>query len=131
MKKHGILNSTISKLLSDLGHMDLICISDCGLPVPNGIPKIDLALKLGEPSFIEVVKIVADDMQIENVTLASEIHLKNSAVYNALDKIFENVSFEEVSHDELKKMTQSCSAVIRTGEATPYANCILRSGVIF
>lgn len=33
MKLNGILNSTISKALSDLGHTDKIAIGDCGLPI--------------------------------------------------------------------------------------------------
>ena len=58
MNKYGILNSSIAKVLADLGHTDKICIGDCGLPVPNGVEKIDLALRFGEPLFIEVVKAV-------------------------------------------------------------------------
>ena len=58
MKKRGILNSSISKVLSDLGHTDTICIADCGLPIPNNIQKIDLALEFGIPSFIDVLKIM-------------------------------------------------------------------------
>ena len=38
---------------------------------------------------------------------------------------------EFVSHSELKKMTEDCKAVIRTGETTPYSNIILQSGCIF
>ena len=56
MKKYGILNSNIAKLADDLGHMDLVCIGDLGLPVPNGVDKIDLALRKGSPSFLEVLK---------------------------------------------------------------------------
>ena len=51
MQRHGILNSHIAKVLADLGHTDTICISDCGLPVPEGVQKIDLALDFGVPSF--------------------------------------------------------------------------------
>ena len=36
-----------------------------------------------------------------------------------------------VLHSDLKKMTKTCKAVIRTGETTPYANIILQSGCIF
>lgn len=50
MYKTGILNSDISKVLSDLGHTDQIVIGDCGLPVPKDVKKIDLALTLG-PKF--------------------------------------------------------------------------------
>ena len=49
MQRHGILNSHIAKVLADLGHTDTICISDCGLPVPEGVQKIDLALDFGVP----------------------------------------------------------------------------------
>ena len=59
MQKVGILNSSIAKVLADLGHTDKICVGDCGLPVPAGVPKIDLALRLGEPPFIEVIKEMA------------------------------------------------------------------------
>ena len=34
MKRHGILNSNISRVLSSMGHTDRIAIADCGLPVP-------------------------------------------------------------------------------------------------
>lgn len=58
MYKTGILNSDISKLLSDLGHTDEIMIADCGLPIPNGVKKIDLALDFGKPSFLDIFHIV-------------------------------------------------------------------------
>ncbi|MGW8263419.1 RbsD/FucU domain-containing protein, partial [Bacillus sp. LR--39] len=45
MKKHGILNSHLAKILADLGHTDKIVIADAGLPVPDGVLKIDLSLK--------------------------------------------------------------------------------------
>ncbi|RIO54087.1 D-ribose pyranase, partial [Mammaliicoccus sciuri] len=67
MYKTGILNSEISKLLSDLGHTDQIIIADCGLPVPQGVKKIDLALDFGKPSFLEVFHIIKNHMVIEQV----------------------------------------------------------------
>ena len=40
MKRHGILNSNISRVLSSMGHTDRIAIADCGLPVPEGTERI-------------------------------------------------------------------------------------------
>ena len=37
MKKQGILNSDISRVLSYMGHTDCIAVGDCGLPIPDGI----------------------------------------------------------------------------------------------
>lgn len=132
MNKHGILNSEICKVLADLGHTDMIVIADCGLPIPEGVKRIDLALKIGTPGFIEVVELLAQYMQIEKVTIASEIHAKNPATYVNLETTLgAEVSLEELSHEEFKLLTHKARAIIRTGEATPYANVILHAGVIF
>ncbi|MGN9866829.1 D-ribose pyranase [Bacillus swezeyi] len=131
MKKHGILNSQIAKLLADLGHTDIIVIADAGLPVPPGVPKIDLALKLGTPSFKEVTQLVAEEMAIEKVTAAKEIETANPVQADFLKERFSEQPIEYISHEEFKKATNRAKAVIRTGEATPYANCILHAGVIF
>ena len=41
------------------------------------------------------------------------------------------VPIESVPHTEFKALTRESRAVVRTGECSPYANVILRSGVIF
>lgn len=135
MKKNGILNSDISGVLSYMGHTDRICIADCGLPVPDGITRIDLALKFGVPSFSETLQTVADDMKIEKIILASEIKDLNPSLHEEILRYFEkeggNPEVTYVAHDEFKRLTADCKAVIRTGENTPYANVILQSGCIF
>ena len=133
MKKAGILNSDISRVLSYLGHTDTICIGDCGLPIPDEVERIDLALCFGEPTFMRTLEIVAGDMKIEKIVLATEIKEQNKEVLNQIETLFagQNIEVEFVPHTELKAQTKSCKAVIRTGETTPYANIILQSGCIF
>ena len=80
MKKQGILNSDISRVLSYLGHTDTIAIGDCGLPIPEETERIDLALKFGVPSFMETLKAVSEDMAIEKIVLAEEIKEQNPEV---------------------------------------------------
>lgn len=133
MKKQGILNADISRVLSYMGHTDCICIGDCGLPIPEETERIDLALTFGVPTFMETLKAVAADMKIEKIVLADEIKTKNPKVLNEIEALFEGqeILVEYVPHTELKKQTYDCKAVIRTGETTPYANIILQSGCIF
>lgn len=132
MQKVGVLNSSIAKVLADLGHTDTIVIGDCGLPVPAGVPKIDLALKLGTPSFMEVVSEVAKYMEIEKVEVAAEIQEKNTGVYEALKELFPQQEWIiDENHEAFKAATAKAKVVIRTGEITPYANIILHSNVIF
>ena len=123
MQRHGILNSHIAKVLADLGHTDTICISDCGLPVPEGVQKIDLALDFGVPSFEQVVAI----------HVATEIKENNTKAYAFLEFTFPSDQYEwiETSHEAFKEATKQCKCIIRTGEASPYANIILRADCIF
>lgn len=124
-----MINSHITKILTDLGHTDTIVIADAGLPVPSDVPKIDLSLKLGVPSFEDVVVAVLEDMATERIVIASEMKDRNQKAYELMEK--QNILVEEVSHEQLKMLTSKSKVVIRTGEATPYANCILQAGVIF
>ena len=133
MKRAGILNSEISRVLSYMGHTDCICIGDCGLPIPDEVERIDLALAFGVPTFMQTLKVVVDDMKVEKIVLAEEIKSQNPTVLAEIEKLFagQNIEVEFVSHTELKERTYDCKAVIRTGETTPYANIILQSGCIF
>lgn len=133
MKKQGILNSEISRVLSYMGHTDRIAIGDCGLPIPDEVERIDLALKFGVPAFMDVLRVVTEDMKVEKIVLAEEIRNQNEAVLGQIKELFERqeLEVEFISHEELKKQTRECKAVIRTGETTPYANIILQSGCIF
>lgn len=131
MKRYGILNSHISKVLTDLGHTDMVVIADAGLPIPDGVPRIDLSLKLGVPSFEDVVDAVRDDMVIEKVIVAHEIKENNKETMSYINEVFFDTEKQFVSHEILKALTKEAKVVIRTGEVTPYANCILQAGVIF
>lgn len=133
MKRHGILNSDISRVLSYMGHTDRICIGDCGLPIPDETERIDLSVRFGQPAFMDVLKEVGSDMKIEKIVLAEEIKERNPAVLAEIEQYFSESrpEVEFVPHTELKTMTRECKAVIRTGETTPYANIILQSGCIF
>lgn len=137
MKRKGILNADISRVLSYMGHTDLICIGDCGLPIPEETERIDLTVKLGQPSFMDVLKEVGADMKVEKIILVEEIKEENPKILEEIKNYFAqkpenaNMEVEFVSHTELKRKTKECKAVIRTGETTAYANIILQSGCIF
>ncbi|WP_295883210.1 D-ribose pyranase [Anaerococcus sp. DFU013_CI05] len=130
MKENGILNSEISKRLSDLGHTDLIAIGDCGLPIDSE-KKIDIALKLGQPKFIDVLEVLLEDFGCEHYILASEIKEKNPDQEIDIKNLLDGVSSEYISHEDFKKKLDQVKFVIRTGENTPYSNIILQSKNIF
>jgi D-ribose pyranase len=129
LKKHGILNRELAGRFAKLGHTDQIVIADCGLPIPDDVPCIDLSYKLGEPSFLTMLEVVLDDLVVESSVLAEEIKTKNAELSKTLTNTLPNISY--VSHEEFKRLTKNAKFIIRTGETTPYANVILQCGVIF
>lgn len=131
MKKGYLLNSEIIEVISKMGHTDEIVIADAGLPIPDGVKRIDLALIQGLPSFLEVLKILLTTYECEEYFLAEEIKEKNKPVEDGIKKLLKDKKVTYVSHEEFKKSCKNAKAVIRTGECTPYANIILKSGVIF
>lgn len=131
MKKSGILNREITTVLARLGHTDTVIIADCGLPIPEDVYCIDLSIIVGTPNFWTVLKVVLDEMEVENMTWATEIKGENDRLLEKVKTSYGEIPKEYVSHDDLKTAIPKAKAVIRTGEATPYANVVLHSGVIF
>ena len=132
MRKTVLLNSNISSVISCMGHTDMITVGDCGLPIPDCVERIDLALKLGVPSFLEVLDTILEELCVEKIILAEEIREKSPAMHSEiLARFGEKVQVEYMPHEDFKQTTFDSKAVVRTGECTPYANVILQSGVTF
>jgi D-ribose pyranase len=139
MKKGILLNSEISYVISKMGHTNTLTIGDCGLPVPEGVQRIDLAVTKGLPEFMPVLKAVLEELSVEKIILAEEIKDKSPDIFKNIMEMIKFAEIEEnkkidveyVPHEEFKEKTRSSKAVIRTGEYKPFANIILVSGVTF
>lgn len=131
MKKSALLNCNISEVISKMGHTDGLAIGDCGLPIPDETKRIDIALIKNVPSFIDTLKVVLMELQVEEVELAKETMDVSPNLYDEIKKVIGDIKITIITHEELKQKLKGCKAVIRTGEQTPYANIILRSGVVF
>jgi D-ribose pyranase len=135
MKRTRLLNSELSYEISRIGHTASITLCDAGLPIPSAVKRIDLAIERGYPSFIRTLDALLSEMMVEEIVVASEIHAKNPDVFREMMETFQAHALKpavtEVPHDKFKKLTRSSEVIVRTGECTPYANVILKSGVVF
>lgn len=130
MKRTGIMHAGLAGRMAALGHTQTVAVADVGLPVPPGVPLVDLAVVQGLPRFADVLDALLDELVIEAHTYAAEAEGGPSGDLLAAraGRLGEALM---VPHEELKTLLRSCSFVVRTGEATPYANVILRCGVPF
>lgn len=131
MKKTALINSEISALVARMGHTDSLVIGDCGLPVPDGVQRIDLALVRGQPGFMDSLRAILTELKAERILVAEELVKENPALLQEIKALLPEAKLDAVPHESFKKETASAKAVIRTGECTPYANIILYSGVEF
>jgi D-ribose pyranase len=110
-------------------------LCDAGLPIPVGVKRIDLAIERGYPSFVRTLDVLLSEMMVEEFVMASEIHVKNQETFQEIVDVFRSHKMTpvvtEVPHEEFKRISRESEVIVRTGECTPYANVILKSGVVF
>jgi D-ribose pyranase len=131
MKKTGVLNAPLARVIASMGHTDSIVIADAGLPVPPGVPCIDLAVSPGVPAMLDVARAVASELEVERLLLADELIARQSDLPDALRALFPNAAVVTAPHEAFKRATANARAIVRTGECSPYANVLLTSGVTF
>ncbi|MDN3682277.1 D-ribose pyranase [Vibrio tapetis] len=139
MKKSTLINADLTYLAATLGHTDEITICDAGLPIPDQVKRIDLALTEGVPRFIDTVKVMLSELQIEGVIIAEEFATVSPEHHRELveelkleeQRCGKSIAINYVSHDVFKTQTANSRAIVRTGEFTPYANVIFQAGVVF
>lgn len=130
MRRSGILHADLSRQIGLLGHGDRVVIGDCGLPLPRTVPVVDLALRAGLLGFREVLDAVLPEIVVEAHVVAQEC--LGTDVEGWLTSRADLLGAREtLSHEALKALLPSAAFAIRTGEATPYANVIVRCGVPF
>ncbi|CAL9564548.1 D-ribose pyranase [Streptomyces sp. enrichment culture] len=129
MKKAGILNRQLSGALAELGHGHGVLVCDAGMPIPDGPRVVDLAFRAGVPSFAEVLDGLLAELVVEGATAAEEVRTANPAATALLEGRFPDLAY--VPHERLKDLSSGARLIVRTGEARPYANVLLRCGVFF
>jgi D-ribose pyranase len=128
MKRSGILNPALCRLLASTGHTDYFTICDRGFPVPEGPERIDLALIDGIPTVLDVIRAVHAEWSIDRVLITDEMAEISEARVAELRSALGDVPMELISHLELKRLAQGARATVRTADTVPYANIIVVSG---
>lgn len=131
MKRSGILNAQLIGLIAALGHKDTFMVGDAGMPIPKGVPIVDLVLCGGVPTFKQTMDAILAETEIEAYTIAEEIDEKNPGLLAYIHEKLPDAEEEKIPHADLKRMSAECRFAVRTGEFTPYPNIILRAGVAF
>ncbi|GGZ81745.1 D-ribose pyranase [Streptomyces subrutilus] len=129
MRAEGLWHPRLLHLVASLGHGELLVVADPGLPVPAGVECVDLVWRRGDPPLGPVLACVLGELAAERATVAAEA--ADPGLLAVFARELAGLPVDRVAHAELKELTGRARAVVRTGEATPYANVVLRAGVPF
>lgn len=134
MKTSGILHPQLVRILAEIRHKDTIVIGDAGLPVPDGVERVDLDFIPGQLPYLDVLKAVLQEQNnnFEAAVFADEAKTVSPDFHRkALALLPDGINISYVPHIQLKEMSGDAKAIILTGEFTPYTNVILRSGCAY
>lgn len=126
MKKSGLLNPELLAAIGELGHTDEFIVCDGGFPIPDGVPRIDLAYRPGMPPFLDVLEAIMNEVAAEGAVIAEEA---SDEVAASIENLVGET--ERVAHVDLKDRSYGVKFVVRSGEFTPYCNVIVICGVPF
>ncbi len=147
MKTKGVLHNDLARAIARLGHGDMLVITDRGFPFPRHdyTECIDVSVGRDLPRFIDTVRVVLEELEIEKVLIAEETKTVCPEIYDDLKNILSgiknkgnDIEEEIIPHVEFKDLVlngglerREVKVFVKTGEFTPYANIILISGVDF
>jgi D-ribose pyranase len=125
LRTSGLIHAELLAALTALRHTDLFAVSDSGLPAPVGVPVIDLGISYGLPRFEPILELILGEVTVEAAWGSRDVTDTNPEAATLLS----GLNAELIDHDDFKQRIGACRFVVRTGEARPYANVLLRAGV--
>lgn len=130
MRRGGILNVKLSSAISQMGHDDIMLVTDAGFQMEHGERVIDLALVPGLPDLFTVLKAIRREMWVEEFAMIAEAKENNPVAWNGVSAIFPDARAgtrpNEWFHGECYR---SAKFIVRTGAWMPWGNVALFSGI--
>lgn len=128
MRPDRILHPELSAALATLGHTDIVLVTDAGFPIPPQAKRIDLGFWPGTVDVLEILRVLRQEMFVEEVHFASEVRDCHTTLYHEVQKIYtgSGAEFFAASHEMLcNDIAHRAKVVIRSGSFNPWANFAL------
>lgn len=128
MRTGRILHPELAAALATLGHTDIILVTDAGFPIPPDAHRIDLGFWPGTVDVMTILRVLREEIFVEEVHFASEVRDYNPALYRDVQQVYtgSGAEFREASHETLcQELARRAKVIIRSGSFNPWANFAL------
>jgi D-ribose pyranose/furanose isomerase RbsD len=125
MRPGRILHPELAQAVATLGHSDIFMVIDAGFPIPAKAWRIDLGFYEGLPDVLDVLRVMRQEVFVEEVHFAGDILTKNKPLYAALQDIFtgSGAAFKLTTHEALvNDIAHRAKFIVRSGSFNPWAN---------
>src|SRR4051812_44317461 len=122
MRPNRILHPELAKAVATLGHQDILLVTDAGFPIPADAWRIDLGFYAGLPDVLDVLRVLRQEVFVEEVHFAGDILTKNKPLYAALQQIYtgSGADFKLTTHEQLIADTaHRAKVIVRSGSLNP------------
>ena len=128
MRPGRILHPELARAVATLGHQDILLVTDAGFPIPANANRIDLGFYENMPDVLDILRVLRQEVFVEEVHFAGDILTKNKALYTALQDIFTGAGaeFKLTTHEDLvNDIAHRAKVIVRSGSFNPWANIAL------
>lgn len=128
MRPNRILHPELARAVATLGHSDIILVTDAGFPIPKDAWRIDLGFYAGMPDVLDILRVLRQEIFVEEVHFAGDILTENKPLYAALQEIYigSGAEFKLTTHEALVgDVAHRAKVIVRSGSFNPWANIAL------
>ena len=125
------MEQKVLDIIADIGHFQELIICNSDFTIPQGVQKLDLLTGLQTVAFLDILKLISEELWIEEIIIADETKEQSPDRYQEMVNIFSEIKTRIVPDIEFKILSKTAKACIRTGESIPYSNIILIPGVSY
>jgi D-ribose pyranose/furanose isomerase RbsD len=123
-----ILHPDLAQALAELGHGDVVLVTDAGFPIPRDARVVNLGLTAGTVDALTILRTLRPHLFVEEVRFAPEVRSHHPSLYADLQEIYtgSGADFLPAPHEELiETWAPRAKVVIRSGSLTAWANVAL------
>jgi len=130
MRRGGVLNTRLLRAISEMGHDDILLVTDAGFPMAYEDRVIDLALVPNVPDLFTVLRAIRQEMWVEAFAMIEQSKEHNPVAWNGVRDIFPDAKAgtrpNSWFHEEGYR---AAKYIVRTGAWMPWGNVALISGI--
>ena len=128
MRPNRILHPELAHAVATLGHTDIVLVTDAGFPIPPQANRVDLGFYEGLPDIRDILKMLRQEIFVEEVHFAGEVRDRNPGLYASLQEIYTGAGavFKSTTHEALcKDYAYRAKLIVRSGSFEPWGNIAL------